>query len=327
MAAILLHLLPHLLLQSAPASSPAASFSLARELSRPVARALEREVTVGEVLGRVEKGWWPGLSADLDGPYGWFHLHSPLFDRWVSDHVDLLLLEKSVPQALASDEEVNGEARRMVQGEIEKLRREGRRTDPEIESALLDRRRKQEGISIERNLRLEKSLPPLTADALRGHFYRSALNYGGRVRAAHLFFQTTDPTTLARLPLARREEARRRAEEAKRRADAGEDFAELARTLSEDPATVERGGDLGFFPRTGKVPEEVARAAFAGHPGEVLGPVESERGFHVLRILDRRAGRHPEFNSVRGEVEEDLRRERRRERILELRRAGGVVIY
>ncbi|MCI0587934.1 MAG: peptidyl-prolyl cis-trans isomerase [Planctomycetes bacterium] len=316
-----------LLLQSAPASSPAADFSLARETPRPVARVFDRDVTVGEVLDRVERRWWPGLAADLAGPYGWFHIHSPLFDRWVSDHVDLLLLEKEAPQVLASDEEVTAEARRRIQPEMEKLRREGRRTDPEIEAALLDRRRKQDGISIERDLRLEKSLAPLTADALRGHFYRSALNYGGRVRAAHLFFQTTDPKTLARLPLARREEAKRRAEEAKRRADAGEDFAELARTLSEDPATLERGGDLGFFPRTGRVPEEVARAAFAGHPGEILGPVESERGYHVLRILDRRTARHPDFNSVRGEVGEDLRRERRRERILDLRRAGGVLIY
>src|SRR5262245_16333729 len=179
--------IPLLLLQSAPASGPAASFSLARELSRPVARVYERDVTVGEVLERVEKRWWHGLSADLDGPYGWFHLHSPLFDRWITDHVDLLLLEKEAPQALASDEEVTAEARRRVESEMEKLRREGRRADPEIEAALLDRRRKQEGISIERDLRLEKSLPPLTADDLRGHFYRSALNYGGRVRAAHPF--------------------------------------------------------------------------------------------------------------------------------------------
>ncbi|MGH7152002.1 MAG: hypothetical protein ACREIU_14955, partial [Planctomycetota bacterium] len=59
-----------LLLQSAPASSPAASFSLAQELSRPVARVFERDVTVGEALDRVERRWWPGLSADLDGPYG-----------------------------------------------------------------------------------------------------------------------------------------------------------------------------------------------------------------------------------------------------------------
>ena len=313
--------------QSAPASSPAASFSLARERSRPVARCLDREVTVGEVLERVERDWWPRLSAELDGPYGWYHVHSPLFDRWVSDHVDLLLLERSNPEARVAGEEVAEEARRRAQTEIERLRKEGRRADAGIEAALLDRRRKQEGISIERDLRLERALPPLTADALRGHFYESALNYGGRVHAAHLLFQTTDPGTGARLPLARREEARRRAEEAKRRADAGEDFAELARSLSEDPATAERGGDLGFFPREGRVPDEVARAAFAGHPGQILGPVESERGFHVLRILERKTARQPDFNAVREEVEKDLRRERRRDRILDLRRAGGVVLY
>ncbi|HET6204715.1 MAG TPA: peptidylprolyl isomerase [Planctomycetota bacterium] len=313
--------------QSAPASSPAASFSLARERSRPVARCLDREIPVGEVLDRVEKDWWPRLGADLDGPYGWFHIHSTLFDRWVSDAVDLLLLERATPEGRVTREEVTEEARRRVQEEIERLRKEGRRTDPGIEAALLDRRLKQEGISIERDLRLERALAPLTATDLRGHFYRSALNYGGRVRAAHLFFPTTDPETGCRLPLAGREEARARAEEAMRRAAQGEDFAELARTLSEDPGTAERGGDLGFFPREGKVPDEVARAAFAGHPGEIVGPVESERGFHVVRILERKTAHHPDFNKVREEVEKDLRRERRRERILELRRAGGVVLY
>jgi len=313
--------------QAAPASSPATAFSLARERGRPVARCLDREVTVGEVLDRVERDWWPGLSGELDGPYGWFHVHSPLFDRWVSDHVDLLLLEKAQPAGRVSAEEVTEVARGRVREEVERLRKVGRRADPEIESALLERRRRQEGISIERDLRLERALAKITAGDLRGHFYRSALNYGGRVRAAQIFFPTTDPETRARLPLAEREKARARAEEAKRRLDAGEDFAELARTLSEDPATADRGGDLGFFPREGKVPDEVARAAFAGHPGEIRGPIESERGIHVLRVLERRTARHPEFNAVREEVEKDLRREQRREKIQDLRMTGGVVIY
>ena len=313
--------------QSAPASSPAAGFSLARERLRVVGRCLGREVTVGEVLDRIERDWWPDLSRDLDGPYGYHHLRSPLFDRWVSDHIDLLLLEKARPADRIEPGEIRRVARERVKEELGRLEKAGRPAGPEIEAALLDRRLRQEGTAIERDLRLDQAIGPLRAEDVRGHFYGSALNYGGKVRAAHLFFSTRDPGTGARLPLAQREASARRAEAARKRLDGGADFAELARTLSEDTDTAEKGGDLGFFPREGRVPDAVARAAFAAHPGEIVGPVESEGGVHVIRILERRVARHPDFNAVRVAVERDLRRERKREHLLELRRDAGVVIY
>ena len=64
------------------------------------------------------------------------------------------------------------------------------------------------------------------------------------------------------------EDTEARAEKALQRAGAGEDFAALARELSEDAATKEEGGDLGFFPR-GRMLPPFEDAAFALQPGEL----------------------------------------------------------
>lgn len=69
------------------------------------------------------------------------------------------------------------------------------------------------------------------------------------------------------------------------RVRAGEDFATLARRHSQDPATQENGGDLGFFSR-GAMLEAFERAAFALRPGELGELVRTEVGYHILQVTD-----------------------------------------
>lgn len=88
-------------------------------------------------------------------------------------------------------------------------------------------------------------------------------------------------------PQVEREQALREAEEVLRRARAGEDFAALAAELSEEPGAAERGGLLEPG-RKGSWVEPFWQAAVALRPGEVSGVVESEYGFHVLRLDARR---------------------------------------
>ena len=80
--------------------------------------------------------------------------------------------------------------------------------------------------------------------------------------------------------------ARAKAETAHKRALAGEDFAELARELSEGPSAPE-GGDLGFFSREQMVPA-FADAAFALEPGQISEVVRSGFGFHVIKVEEKR---------------------------------------
>jgi parvulin-like peptidyl-prolyl isomerase len=86
--------------------------------------------------------------------------------------------------------------------------------------------------------------------------------------------------------LADEEIARRRAraEELKRKARAGADFAQLARQHSDDPSSREKGGDLGSFTRNSH-PRAFDDAAFALKPGTVGEVVETDYGYHVIKVF------------------------------------------
>ena len=68
----------------------------------------------------------------------------------------------------------------------------------------------------------------------------------------------------------------------------GEDFAKLAKELSEDPSAKENSGDLNFFSKEGQMVPEFSTAAFALKKDEISNPVRSEFGFHVIKVTDRK---------------------------------------
>ena len=117
-----------------------------------------------------------------------------------------------------------------------------------------------------------------------------------QVRARHIIFNATleaDAQTVA--------EARAKAEAARQRALAGEDFAELARELSEGP-TAPNGGDLGFFTR-GQTAPQFSAAAFALEPGGISPVVRTDYGLHVLKVEEKRpAGKLPLDDEVSEHV-------------------------
>ena len=99
-----------------------------------------------------------------------------------------------------------------------------------------------------------------------------------RVKARHILFLVPPGTDGSAA------EAKARA--AMRRLDRGEKIEDLAKTLSEDPGSKDRGGDLGEFGRGEMVPE-FESAAFRAEPGKVVGPIKSPFGYHVLLVTER----------------------------------------
>ncbi len=83
--------------------------------------------------------------------------------------------------------------------------------------------------------------------------------------------------------------ARAEAERIRQLAVDGEEFEELARRFSQDPGSKEEGGDLGWF-RRGNMVEEFEEAAFNMRVGEVSQPIETDFGFHIIKVERRRSG-------------------------------------
>ncbi len=90
------------------------------------------------------------------------------------------------------------------------------------------------------------------------------------------------------------------------RAQAGEPFEDLARQYSKDGGTAQQGGDLGFMLRT-QLSGELGDAIFEMETGDIVGPVKSTFGFHVIRLDGVRAGGPLPLEEVRGELERELR--------------------
>lgn len=99
--------------------------------------------------------------------------------------------------------------------------------------------------------------------------------------------------------------ARAKAEGAAARAKAGEDFAGLARELSDDAATKDKGGDLGPFYQ-GFQEGPVDTAVFAAAEGDVVGPIETQRGFEVLKVTKGSGTKARSFEDVKDLVARGL---------------------
>ena len=109
-----------------------------------------------------------------------------------------------------------------------------------------------------------------------------------------------------------REAARRRAEETLQRLRDGDDFVALASELSEDPATREEGGDLGFFAR-GRMEESFEETAFSLEPGKVSDVVETRFGVHLILVEEKRPERVQPLEEVRDSIVERLKTTEARE--------------
>ena len=79
----------------------------------------------------------------------------------------------------------------------------------------------------------------------------------------------------------------RQADELLADARAGKNFAQLAEIYSKDPGSAEKGGDLGWFKRSTMV-KPFADAAFAAQKGDIVGPIKTQFGLHIIKVEDKR---------------------------------------
>ncbi len=123
-----------------------------------------------------------------------------------------------------------------------------------------------------------------------------------------------------------RKTARARAQAVRDRIVAGADFAETARTESQDPGSAASGGDLGLFD-AGMMVKPFADVAFRLRVGELSELVETEFGYHIIRVAEVRPGKDPGFEAVRAEVESAIRKQQLSVRFAEAAETFSNLVY
>jgi peptidyl-prolyl cis-trans isomerase C len=124
-----------------------------------------------------------------------------------------------------------------------------------------------------------------------------------QVRASHILIKV-DPKADA----SQKVEARKRVEEVQERLKKGEEFSALAKEFSQCPSSA-KGGDLGYF-RRGQMVKPFEEVAFALKPGELSDIVETKFGYHLIKVMDKKAPGTASYQEVKPRIEQKLKREK-----------------
>jgi peptidyl-prolyl cis-trans isomerase C len=145
-----------------------------------------------------------------------------------------------------------------------------------------------------------------------------------RVRASHILISVPQGADAAA-----KTQAKTKAEQVLKDVKAGKDFAALAKEHSQDPGSAVQGGDLGFF-QQGQMVGPFNDVAFSLAPGAVSDLVETQFGFHIIKVAEKQAGRTIPLSEVRPQVEQFLENRNREEQteafVTSLRTKGKVEI-
>jgi peptidyl-prolyl cis-trans isomerase D len=146
--------------------------------------------------------------------------------------------------------------------------------------------------------RLRRTLPIEEVD-LRAYYDQHVDEFleGEQASARHILFRLAPNATEIE-----RGETELRANGVATIARTGVDFAILASEHSEDPGSKDLGGDLGWFGR-GQMVSEFEDVVFAAKPGDIVGPIKSQFGYHVIKV----EGFRPEHQQPFEEVQEQIR--------------------
>ena len=99
-----------------------------------------------------------------------------------------------------------------------------------------------------------------------------------------------------------------KAEDVKKQLEDGADFAKLAKEYSQDPGSAENGGDLGCLGKGETVPP-FEEAAFGAEEGEIVGPVKTEFGYHILEVTDVKSEQTRSLQEVESQIRSQLSQE------------------
>ncbi|MGQ0568099.1 MAG: peptidylprolyl isomerase [Armatimonadota bacterium] len=126
---------------------------------------------------------------------------------------------------------------------------------------------------------------------------RAQYNKPAQIKVSHILFRVAEKGQEAVA------QAKARIVQAKL-ADGGK-FEDLAKQYSDDPGSVERGGDLGFVSK-GTLVKEFEETAWALKPGETSGVVKTQYGLHIIRVHEVKEAEKADYDKVKDQIREQL---------------------
>ena len=163
-----------------------------------------------------------------------------------------------------------------------------------------------------------------TEEDLRKYYAENASRYGvpEERRASHILIKAERGA-----PAEERAKAKAKAEEllAQVRKNPAS-FADVAKKNSQDEGSGANGGDLDFFGR-GAMVKEFDAAVYAMKEGEISNLVETDFGFHIIQMTGARGGEKKSFEAVRGEIEDEVRKQLAQRRYSEVAEQFGNLVY
>lgn len=194
------------------------------------------------------------------------------------------------------------------------------------EKELLDEARKQ--LTVQKFVESKILADVKVTDAVAKDFYdknQAQMKRPEQVHARHILIRAD-----ANASAEDKQKAKAKAEDLLARAQKGEDFAKLASENSEDPGSKPNGGDLSWFSR-GQMVEPFEKAAFALQPNQISPVVETQFGYHVIQVLEKKAESTVPFEEAKDRISEFLKNQQSQQavqsRIQQLRTQGKVETF
>lgn len=228
-----------------------------------------------------------------------------LFERLLINK--MMLAKAEIDSVIVPEEEVAGNLDRRMSyfiaqfGSEERLEEQYGKTIPELKGELREQIREQLTIQqMEREITSDIEKP--TPREVKRFFNRipkdSLPEFGVEVEVAHI-------VKIPTVSESQKNMARKKLLDIRNRIEGGEDFAELAKQYSEDYSNANKGGDLGWQKRGFLAPPFEA-AVYRTKPGEMSGVVETQFGFHLIKLHERRGNEfhcshilvRPDFSQV-----------------------------
>lgn len=194
--------------------------------------------------------------------------------------------------------------------------------------ALKDRVR--EGMKGDKVIEAKNPIAPVTEADAKKYYDENTKEFQmpEQVRASHVLVSSR-PTDPKADPNQAKVQARQKAEELLKKIKDGADFATVAKENSDDAMSKPQGGDLGLFPR-GMMVKPFEDAAFGLKVGEVSNLVETQYGYHILKLTEHQDPNQVPFEKAKAQIIDSLTNERRMEatnKYIQALRKDAKIVY